>query len=222
MDAGNWTGLNVVGEVAEHNPIHQKGSQVLGEDELQSALNALRRINSVNENCSNDIRWFWGWSPVLKTTTAEPKRGVTKSTWVVIHAAVAPWAPAPHAAVPAFFSLWTEGQRPPHTCGSQGTLTHSNKADGVTQGQQDDVNLWRKLWNVCLHNNHWSTRRCFIHLFIHSLIYTREAHWRCDVKPELSRKEEEWWKCLLTCQNVLSERGASEWQNETMQTAASR
>lgn len=60
---------------------------------------------------------------------------MTEKTWVVIHVAAAPWAPAPHAAVPSFFSLWTEGQQTPHSCGSWGTLTHSNKAHGVTQGQ---------------------------------------------------------------------------------------
>lgn len=35
----------MIGEVAEHNSIHQKRPQVLREDELQSALDALRKIN---------------------------------------------------------------------------------------------------------------------------------------------------------------------------------
>lgn len=38
--------MKVIGEVAEHNSVHQKRSQVLGEDELQSALDALRKIET--------------------------------------------------------------------------------------------------------------------------------------------------------------------------------
>lgn len=53
VDASHWTGVNVIGKVAEHNSIHQKRSQVLGEDELQSALDALRKreIKSLLKSC---------------------------------------------------------------------------------------------------------------------------------------------------------------------------
>lgn len=34
----------------------------------------------------------------------------------------APWAPAPPSAAPSFFSLWTEDQQTPGSCGSSGTL----------------------------------------------------------------------------------------------------
>lgn len=44
VDARDRAGVKVIGEVAEHNSVHQKRSQVLREDELQSALDALRKI----------------------------------------------------------------------------------------------------------------------------------------------------------------------------------
>lgn len=62
MDAGNWARVEVIGEVAEHNPIHQKRSQVLREDELQSALDALRgekiKVGTISQQQQPNTRHF--------------------------------------------------------------------------------------------------------------------------------------------------------------------
>lgn len=146
---------------------------------------------------------------------------MTEKTWVVIHVAAAPWAPAPHAAVPSFFSLWTEGQQTPHSCGSWGTLTHSNKAHGVTQGQLHHSNRIVSSKKILLNSGicacTTSTEEC-AGVFFFSFIYTRKAPRRCDMIPEVSRMEE-WWKPLLTHNRVIWKR--CQWKTEGEQANGS-
>lgn len=145
---------------------------------------------------------------------------MTEKTWVFIRVAAAPWAPAPHAAVPSFFSLWTEGQQTPHSCGS-GTLTHSNKAHGVTRGQLHHRNTILSSKKILLNSRicacTTSTEEC-AGVFLLSSIpgrlrggvtwNLRWAEWRNDEN-------------LYSLATGLFERGASERQKESRQMAAS-
>lgn len=59
MDAGNGAWANVIGQMTEHNSVHQKGAEVFRKDHFQSALYDLRR---------EDEEWMLSW---LKAPAAE-------------------------------------------------------------------------------------------------------------------------------------------------------